>query len=136
MTELGDRAGGWDWFATLTFRDPPQNSRGWTKPGWGYTGRAWDKFMVNLGETKGMHDLSWVRGREYQQWRGVPHFHALISRVKDLRRMDFVDWWFQNYGIARILPYDRELGAGYYLSKYVTKELGDVKFSDSLIGKS
>ena len=133
LTELGDRpgVGGWDWWATLTFRDPPYSPSGWTKPGWGYTGRAWDRFINELGLRKGLHSLSWVRGREYQTWRGVPHFHGLIAGVSDLRRDEAWAWWFKEYGIAKIEPYDRSLGAGFYLCKYVTKELGDIQFSES-----
>lgn len=134
LTELGDKAGGWDWWATLTFRDPPYKAVGWTKVGWNYTGKAWDTFTRELGLRKGLHDLTWVRGREYQHWRGVPHFHALIGGVEGLRRMDMVDWWFQEYGIARIMPYDRGQGAGYYLCKYVVKELGDIQFSPNMAG--
>ena len=131
LSELGDRAGGWDWWATLTFREttPEQAARGWTKPGWGYTGRAWDTFTRELGLRKGLHSLWWVRGREYQTWRGVPHFHALLGGVAHLRRDEAWSWWFSRYGIARIEPYDRSLGAGFYLCKYVTKELGDIQFS-------
>lgn len=135
LTELGDRAGGWDWWATLTFRDRTEAeiARGWTKPGWEYTGRAWDALVEEIEASKGMFGTShWVRGREYQHWRGVPHFHALVGGVAGLRRMDMVDWWFERYGIARILPYDRSLGAGFYLCKYVTKELGDIQFSKGL----
>jgi hypothetical protein len=138
LTELGDRAGGWDWWATLTFRDPPesaQNTSGWTKIGWKYSGKAFDTFVRELGLRKGLHDVWWVRGREYQRWRGVPHFHALIGGVGELRRLTMMDWWFDRYGIARIEPYDRSLGAGFYLCKYVTKELGDIQFSENLTMK-
>jgi hypothetical protein len=34
--------------------------------------------------------------------------------------------------MARILPYQQELGARYYLGKYLTKELADVRFSPVL----
>jgi len=132
LTELGDRVGGWSWWATLTFRDPPENASGWTKIGWGYSGRAWDAFIKELGLRKGLHELTWVRGREYQHWRGVPHFHALIGGVGDLVRTGAWEWWFTRYGINRIEPYDRSLGAGFYLCKYVTKELGDIQFSKNL----
>ena len=132
LSELGDRAGGWDWWFTGTFREPPVNAVGWTKIGWGYSGKAWDALVNELGLTKGMHDIRWVRGREYQKWRGVPHFHALIGGVADLRRDEAWAWWFDKFGIARIEPYNRELGAGYYLCKYVTKELGDIQFSSGL----
>jgi len=132
LTEMGDRAGGWDWWATLTFREPPKDIPGWTKIGWGYSGRAWDAFTRELGLRKGLHDVWWVRGREYQRWRGVPHFHGLIGGVVNERRLSMMDWWYERYGIARIEPYDRSRGAGFYLCKYVTKELGDIQFSQGL----
>ena len=128
LSELGDKNGGWDWWATLTFRDPPERP-GWTRIGWKYSGKAWDDLMNELGARKGLQSFWWVRGREYQTWRGVPHFHGLIGGVAGLRRLDMMDWWFQRYGIARIEPYDKTLGAGFYLCKYISKELGDIQFS-------
>jgi hypothetical protein len=136
LTELGDRAGGWDWWVTLTFREPPLGNPEWTKIGWGYSGRAWSTFIRELGLRKGLHDLWWVRGREYQTWRGVPHFHGLIGGVQELRRLDLMDWWYDKYGIARIEAYDSSRGAGFYLCKYVTKELGDIQFSEGLTMKN
>ena len=134
LTELGDQVGGWDWWATMTFRDRPAAdiARGWTKVGVNYANRAWRGFMLELRACRGIGEPTWVRGMEYQKWRGVPHFHALIGGVGHLRRDAAWGWWFKRYGINRILPYDRELGAGFYLCKYVVKELGDVQFSDSL----
>lgn len=124
----------WNWFATLTFRDPPADRPGWTRVGWKYSGKAWNTFINQVGLAKGLHDVSWVRCREYQYWRGVPHFHALVAGVSELRRDEAWQFWFENYGIARILPYDPQLGAGFYLCKYVTKELGDIRFSENLKG--
>jgi len=134
LSEIGDRVGGWDWWATMTFRPTTeqQAATGWTKIGTGYANRAWKAFMGELRACRGLGEPTWVRGMEYQHWRGVPHFHALLSGVKDLRRDDAWQWWFSKYGINRILPYDRELGAGFYLCKYVTKELGDIQFSENL----
>ena len=130
LTDLGDSIkGGWNWWATLTFRDPPLDVPGWTKIGWKYSETARDRFTRELGLSKGLHDVSWVFGREYQPWRGVPHFHGLIAGVSDLRRDQAWSWWFNRYGFAKIEPYDRSLGAGYYLCKYVVKELGDIRFS-------
>jgi hypothetical protein len=40
--------------------------------------------------------------------------------------------WNDIAGFARIFLYDKERGAGYYLSKYVVKELGEIKFSEKL----
>lgn len=132
LTEIGDANGGWDWWATLTFRDPPPETPGWTKIGWQYAMRARDRFVREVGLNKGLHDLSWVFGTEIQPWRGVPHFHGLLAGVSELRRDDAWAWWFKEYGLARILPYDRSLGAGFYLCKYVTKELSDIRFSPGI----
>lgn len=134
MSEIGDRVGGWDWWFTGTFRDRPQSDiqRGWTKIGVKYANRAWRGFVDELRACRGLGGATWIKGMEYQKRRGVPHFHALISGVKQLRRDDAWQWWFQHYGINRIEPYNRELGAGYYLCKYVTKELGDVQFSENI----
>lgn len=134
---VGDRRGGWDVFTTLTFRDrtPEEVAAGWTKVGWAYSKTACNAFLRHIGEVKGLEDIHWLRTREIQRDRGVPHWHALIGGVGQLRRMDLVDWWYgQGYGIARVLPYERKLGAAFYLCKYVTKELGDVEFSLNLRG--
>jgi len=42
VDDVGQRKGGWDWYATLTFRDPPMEdmARGWTRVGMGYSKRA------------------------------------------------------------------------------------------------
>jgi len=92
--------------------------------------------MVHLRDLRGIGEPTWVCGREYQTWRGVPHFHALLGGVAHLRRDEAWSWWFGKYGIAKIEPYDRSLGAGYYLCKYVVKEFGDIQFSQGLTMKT
>jgi hypothetical protein len=134
VDQVVTRKGTWDWFATLTFRDktPREAHTGWSKVGWGYSEKACNQFLRHVGELKGLQDLWWFRAREYQTWRGVPHWHLLIGGVGDVRRDESWSWWFQRYGFARILPYDSSQGARFYLCKYVTKDLGDFKFSDNL----
>jgi len=116
----------WEWFVTMTFRDPKIGGT-WTKPGWGHAKRAWREFLKVMQPPLGT--VGWVRCFEMQKERGVPHIHALVSGTQGFRRMDMVDWCYRQYGIARILPYNPKLGAGYYLCKYLTKELADVEFS-------
>lgn len=128
LTGLAD----WDWFLTLTFREPSPEEirRGYTQRGWGYAKRAYNQFLGALPAPLGVKH--WVRMFEFSRWRGVPHIHALITGVADLRRDEAWNWWFTRYGINRIVPYDPNLGAGFYLCKYVVKELGDIEFSPSL----
>jgi hypothetical protein len=77
------------------------------------------------------------RADEYGPLGGRFHLHALIGNVKTVTRfcgqlLRQGDWgkpccalhlW--SCGYARIFPYEPSLGARFYLSKYVTKALGD-----------
>lgn len=120
----------WDWFVTMTFRDPPVDTpwRLWTKPGWAYAKRAWRGFVQAAQPALGQ--LAWVRCFEIQRDRGVVHIHALVGNVDpSVRRMDMVDWAWERYGISRVLEYDPGQGAGYYLSKYLAKDLADIEIS-------
>ena len=125
----------WDWYATLTFRDP-QDPRfpGWSQVGWKSAHNALNRFNNALVTELRYINPAWVAVMELQQ-RGVPHWHLLVGLVPDQRRMSWVDWWYKNYGIARILPYQKELGARYYLGKYLTKEVSDIRFSPLLKAK-
>lgn len=139
IDQVGKDLNGWDWFSTFTFRDPNNPKYpNWTKPGWKYAHtalRTWASTIMSkrLGDTQPY----WLGVMEYQHWRGVPHWHILVGNtgkgtMNEERRMDWVDWWYEHYGIARILPYDEKLGAKYYLGKYLTKELADVQWSTQL----
>ncbi len=120
----------WDWFLTLTFRDPPANNRNWTQPGWGYAKKAWGELTERVRPALG--ELYWFRAFEVQKWRGVPHIHALVGGLDNKRYAEVAAWYWQRYGFIRVLDYEPQLGAGFYVSKYVTKELGDIKVSPSL----
>jgi hypothetical protein len=122
----------WDWFATLTFRDP-QNPKypNWTRIGWRYAQRALTTLNDELIRLEESQNPVWVACMELQD-RGVPHWHGLFANTGHERRMDWVDWWFDHFGIARILPYQAELGARYYLGKYLTKQVADIRFSPAL----
>ena len=112
----------WEWYVTLTFRDVVGVRR---------AENLFQKWLKELEKRSG-NDVQYVRCTEWQRYRGVPHYHALMLNLKHVRRLTWMDRWFELAGIARIFPYDRNKGATFYLSKYVTKELGDIRFSDSL----
>lgn len=122
----------WQWYATLTFRDPEDpRFPNWTKIGWKSAHNALQRFSNALVMELDYINPLWVACMELQQ-RGVPHWHLLVANVADQRRMSWVDWWFEHYGIGRILPYQQELGARYYLGKYLTKQVTDIRFSPAL----
>lgn len=128
----------WSWFVTLTF-DPGKVAKGTrTLWGWGATDRAWDQFIAHVTPSaRGGQGLSgqlwWVRGREPHHNSGGTHFHALIGGLPStVSRRDAWEWCKARFGMNRIEPYDPTRGAAHYLTKYVVKELGDVRFSDNL----
>lgn len=113
----------WDWFVTLTFR--------------GFVGEwgAERKFrrLVRKMRNDAGHRVEWVRVTEWHKFRNVPHYHALFLDCGQLRRMEYVDWWWGNgFGSARVVAYDTQLGAGHYLGKYLTKEASDLSLSRGL----
>jgi len=123
LDELED----WDWFGTLTFDDKKCLTETFTKVGAGFANRAWNWWVVVLCQMEGspLFNLRWARFTQIQKWRGVPHFHFLAAGCKSWARSGAWSLWFKKYGIARILPYDREKGGRYYVARYVLRDHTD-----------
>lgn len=51
------------------------------------------------------------------------HIHALVKTPADKRR--FWQWAYKTYGRAQIQDYDKRIGAGGYVSKYIHKRMTD-----------
>ena len=122
----------WSWYGHFTFRDYPHPET---------AGKAWDKFIHCLNreaygsrywkdKSKG---VTWARGTEDQK-RGAVHFHALIGNLPErVRRMDYVDMWYDMAGIGRIYAYEAGRGAEFYMSKstYAWKK-GEIDLSETM----
>lgn len=136
LEDLGADLQGWDWFATFTFRELTEKQQrlypGWTRIGWGYAHRALQEWNLALMRRRFGDSQPYFMAMMELQKRGVPHWHILVGNTGNERRMDWVDWWFDRYGIARILEYNPRLGARYYLGKYLTKEVADIQASPQL----
>ncbi len=112
----------WDWFLTLTFREPVKS----------FTAqRAFARFAKDIEKAAGL-PIAWFRGDEIGPIGGRYHLHALMLNVAHLRRLTWMDEWGRRAGYARILPFDPQLGAAYYCAKYVTKQFGEWDLSDNL----
>lgn len=122
-----DSLGEWQWFLTITFRDPPPNSVGWTRPGWATAKRAWQSFEGFAQPPVG--NLNYVRAFEIQPWRGAPHVHALLAKTDPNFFKPACSWLWKNCGMSRLLPYDPSKGAAFYITKYVAKDLSDISIS-------
>jgi hypothetical protein len=127
----------WDWWVTLTY-DPkrrPSGSATHTAVGWGLSDRHFHEWLAEaVGDSEGSESVLpapfWLRGREPNKFRYGTHFHALVGGVgTDTSRRRAWEAWFQKHGMARVERYDPARGAGFYVSKYVVKQLGDLQFS-------
>lgn len=113
----------WEWFVSLTFRHE--------RVGTGRANYLWRQWLGELMKSTGK-DVGFVRVTEWQRYRGIPHYHALMLNLEGVRRLKWLDRWVDMAGWARVLPYESGKGASHYLSKYVTKEMGEMVFSDNL----
>jgi hypothetical protein len=118
----------WDWFATLTFAREGLTANG---------AQYWFRRYLDAAGKAGACVPYAFRADEYGPLYGRYHLHALVGNVSHLPiycgdRLPKGKWgedccavhrW--PCGIARIFPYDPTLGARYYLSKYVVKELAN-----------
>lgn len=116
----------WQWFVTMTFNK---------RVGLWAAQRRWSRLWTEVQRATGR--LEWVRCTEYQHWRGVPHYHALVTGIpKQLvgehSRLLVKEMAHDIAGITRVLEYNPDLGAAHYLTKYTTKELGDIQFTRGL----
>ena len=112
----------WDWFVTLTFREPPGSFR---------AHRMFDRFARDIEKAANV-TIGWFRGDEYGPIGGRLHIHALMLNTSHLPRMAWLNEWNRRAGFARILPFDAAKGAAFYCSKYVTKQFGDYDFSENI----
>lgn len=118
----------WDWFATLTFAKEGANS---------VNGRYWVRRFLREAGLAGAAKPYAFRADEYGPLYGRFHMHLLIGNVSHLqlycgRRLRKGVWgqkccWVHRWpcGYARIYHFDPQLGATFYLSKYVVKQLAD-----------
>ena len=103
----------WSWFATLTFRDLPKT----------YTAINRTKKWLKAIKKAEHRPLSYFMCMEWTRIQNRPHAHLLMGGLEDIRRDKWWSTWWTWYGAARILPYDSRLGAGYYLTKYILKDV-------------
>ena len=101
----------WDWFATLTFSHSPRT----------YTAQNRVNRWLNALERQEKRKIGYYKAMEFTRL-GVPHFHLLMGNLQGVRRDKYWELWFRENGRARILPYDLEKGAAFYISKYVIKD--------------
>lgn len=128
----------WHWFVTLTFKASHEGRGGGIHPE--KADKAFRVLVSKINRSiygtrwykRDETQLCWARGQEFHK-SGRIHFHAVMADPRNdlntlARRMDWVDWWYREFGIARIEPPKSQADICRYVSKYVVKE-GEVDFS-------
>lgn len=134
----------WHWFATLTFKPQHEGRGGGIHPEKGEKafrllassinrdiyGPRWHKRKLADNQLHG--GVVWAVGQEFHK-SGRIHYHALLAcQERDLsdvaRRLSWMDWWFERFGIARIEPPKAQEDVAGYVSKYVVKD-GEISLS-------
>ncbi len=115
----------WEWFTSHTFRaeyvSPREADKHW---------QAWLNSLCQACKVRELERPFYFRVTELQE-RGTIHYHSLIGGVGDIRRLLFKDFW-ELHGSARVLAYEPDRGANFYVGKYLTKDDGDIRFSHNL----
>ena len=122
----------WEWFVTLTFSEWVREEKArklfriWmSKLNRSLLGPRWHK--------RPLAQAKFIMAIEPHQ-NGNLHMHALVSEVRDLRRLTWMDNWEKldrKTGFARITAVKNNGGVSNYVSKYVVKG-GDLFFSKNL----
>lgn len=128
----------WHWFVTLTFKPDMAGPRGGIHPE--RADKAFRLLVSSINRSisgprwhlNHKKALIWARGQEFHK-DGRIHFHALFSSgIDDLnllsRRLSWMDWWHERFGIARIERPTSQGDVCGYVSKYVAKD-GEVDVS-------
>lgn len=132
----------WHWFCNFTFRPRAETKGGGVHPERADKAfRFWvscinrDMFGPNWSKRRiAQGGLIWGRGQEFHQ-DGRIHFHAVMaSPTGDLNtqfsRLEAMNLWFREFGIARIYRPESQGDVSGYVSKYVAKG-GEVDFSEN-----
>lgn len=123
----------WHWFANLTFRPELETTHGGVHPEKASKAfRYWISKLnralwgPNWAKRRSAHGgLIWARGQEFHK-DGRIHFHAVMSSPtgdlnKQFSRLDAMQMWFKDFGIARIFRPEKQGDVCAYVSKYVVK---------------
>jgi hypothetical protein len=122
----------WEWFATFTFTDDTHPERA-TKLYRVWVNRLNKSLFGPRWHKRKPYGVYWILAIEYQK-SGRIHLHALITGVRETRRFDWMDDWFdldKLAGYPRIFPVENQIGVSKYVTKYVSKD-GDIYFSNNL----
>mgnify|MGYP000156197757 CR=1 FL=1 len=96
----------WQWFLTLTFARRVHS----------ITAKNLFGEFIKLFNDKAIYVLV-VEGAKYR--RALVHIHCLVGNMPYFSPIQASKLWRKRYGLNVIEPYNKSLGARYYLGKYL-----------------
>ena len=141
IDSLGARtgSGGWDVFATITFKTPsypwqrgfPTGGSGRPKPEFAH--HLFDRLVACL-ESEIESPVDYVVADQLGERGGRLHQHAILAGkgLGEYPRKDMWEWLQERAGWSRILPFEQ--GAAYYISRYIGRDVNRCEW-DLRIGK-
>lgn len=113
----------WDWYATLTFKDPISIKKAF---------KSFNEWKVALKHAVKQR-IDYAMVIEYSKSKlYIPHIHIFLSGAKNEKPYKWEKRWYQIGGIAKIKGYNPEQGASYYLAKKIAGGKVDLKLSKNL----
>lgn len=109
----------WQMWCTGTFK-PDQSYRDTIK-----TKKAFTRFVGDLTDKYNKTDIEYFLAVERFKSGDFTHCHFLINGVDGLTYRQVGETWFDRFGRVKIEGYQKDKGANFYLTKYVTKSLCD-----------
>ncbi len=122
----------WDWFLNpLSFRG---RTPGFGPPVSDLALSRITEFLLRIQSNAGVL-IGWVTAEESGRLGGRYHCHALITGVRDLSRQFWQREAYRCFGRTRIVPFDPQRGAAFYVAKYEGKLTGNIELGGFLKGR-
>lgn len=118
---LSEWVGGYEWEYWFTGTFKPSQARKDTIN----TKIAFKTFLQKLSDENDIKQINYFMAVERFKSGYDTHVHALLSGIGYLPYKTIGQTWRSLYGRETVEGYERDKGANYYLTKYVTKELCD-----------
>lgn len=109
----------WQFWFTGTFL-PDQSYRDTIK-----TKRAFGRFAGDLRKNYKKNEIEYFLAVERFKHGEFTHVHALLNGLDGLSYRQIGEAWRDRYGREQVETYQKDKGANFYLTKYITKDFCD-----------
>jgi hypothetical protein len=87
--------------------------------------RAYERWIRTINKQYGLYNIEYFLAVERFKFGDFIHCHSLINGLGGLTYRMIGESWRALYGREKVEGYEKDKGANFYLTKYVTKDLCD-----------